>query len=312
MIEQYVSAAELRRLLASLMVVIGAILIFALFAFLVVPGMRNANRPTAAEGEPSQGDMGWLDPTDYPATRGYDIPPLDPKEVLTPTPVLVDRGRALFSQNCAACHGEAGRGNGPASTGLRPAPRDFSAAIGWKNGTGLAGIFRTLRNGVPGSAMLPYDFLTKRDRIALAHHVRTLAPSPLPDDRPDARAAFEKELAAPGERVPNRIPVGLAGKRLVDEYTPAPPLAPDAQISPLLRRALQDPARAATVLAASTEWRQSPQQLARSLTIGVPANGFRAELATYTTEEWRALWTELLRTPQAARLPGNSARGTTR
>ena len=48
MIEQYVDTKELRRLVSSLVVVIGAILIFVLFAFIVVPGLRNANRPLTA------------------------------------------------------------------------------------------------------------------------------------------------------------------------------------------------------------------------------------------------------------------------
>ena len=45
MIERYVSRQELLRLLSALLVVVIFICIFALFAFLVVPGMRNANKP---------------------------------------------------------------------------------------------------------------------------------------------------------------------------------------------------------------------------------------------------------------------------
>jgi mono/diheme cytochrome c family protein len=35
-------------------------------------------------------------------------------------------GRALFMDNCAVCHGDAGRGDGPAAAGLTPAPTDLS------------------------------------------------------------------------------------------------------------------------------------------------------------------------------------------
>jgi mono/diheme cytochrome c family protein len=310
-IDQYVSTSELRRLVASLMVVIGAILIFGLFAFIVVPGLRNANRPMAAlASEPSTGDLGWLDPTEYPSTPGYDVPPLDPKVVTKPNTALLTRGRELYAQNCVACHGPNGAGNGAAGVGLKPPPRNFTAGTGWKNGTGLGAIFKTLRTGVPGSAMLPYDFLTKRDRIALAHHVRSLPPSPLPDDDPAARTALESELAAPGERVPNRIPVSLAGKILATEYEPPQPLRADVDNSPLLSRAIRDRVRADAMLRASTEWRQSPVKLAHTLAVAVPGNGFHPEIATYTAEEWQELWTELIRVVPEGRAPALSARGT--
>ena len=36
------------------------------------------------------------------------------------------KGLDLFKQNCAACHGESGKGDGPAAASLNPKPRDFS------------------------------------------------------------------------------------------------------------------------------------------------------------------------------------------
>jgi mono/diheme cytochrome c family protein len=309
-IEQYVSTTELRRLVASLMVVIGAILIFGLFAFIVVPGLRNTNRPPAdAASEPSTGDLGWLDPTEYPAARGYDVPPLDPKIVTQPSTALLTRGRELYAQNCAACHGPSGRGDGPASVGLKPPPRNFTSGAGWKNGTGLGAVFKTLRNGVPGSAMLPYDFLTRKDRIALAHQVRSLPPSPLPDDDLAARATLASELAAPGERVPDRIPVSLARTILAREYQPPRPFLADTASSQLLGHAIQDRVRASATLAASMGWRQSPAELAKKLIVALPGNGFRLEIATYTAEEWRALWAELVRVAPQDSTPGPLARG---
>lgn len=34
--------------------------------------------------------------------------------------------RALFTERCAVCHGESGKGDGPASATLQPKPRDYS------------------------------------------------------------------------------------------------------------------------------------------------------------------------------------------
>ena len=56
--------------MSALLVVVGFISIVALFAFIVVPGMRNVNQPGSQTSVTAvQGDTGWLDPTDYPAPR---------------------------------------------------------------------------------------------------------------------------------------------------------------------------------------------------------------------------------------------------
>jgi mono/diheme cytochrome c family protein len=36
------------------------------------------------------------------------------------------KGGELFKQNCAACHGQGGKGDGPAAASLNPKPRDFT------------------------------------------------------------------------------------------------------------------------------------------------------------------------------------------
>src|SRR5688500_2220296 len=42
------------------------------------------------------------------------------------SPAAVDQGRALYKANCAACHGEGGRGDGPAAGVMKPPPRDHT------------------------------------------------------------------------------------------------------------------------------------------------------------------------------------------
>jgi hypothetical protein len=44
MIEKYVDAEELKRLLSTLLAVLGGLVIAGLFASIVVPGLRNANK----------------------------------------------------------------------------------------------------------------------------------------------------------------------------------------------------------------------------------------------------------------------------
>jgi mono/diheme cytochrome c family protein len=42
------------------------------------------------------------------------------------TPAVLERGQALYKANCTACHGEGGRGDGPAASSLKPPPRDHT------------------------------------------------------------------------------------------------------------------------------------------------------------------------------------------
>lgn len=70
-----------------------------------------------------------------------------PSEV---TPTMVEEGRQVFrgAGSCASCHGRKA-GGGP----IAPSLRDST----WQNGDGsLGAVLRTVRNGVPGSAMTAY------------------------------------------------------------------------------------------------------------------------------------------------------------
>jgi len=233
MIERYVTPAELKRLLSALLVVAVFISIVALFAFLVVPGMRNVNEPG---GEPAvaavQGDTGWLDPTEYPAAARQVIPPVDPRTVLTPTPELLARGKTLYAQTCSPCHGAEGKGDGAAGATLRPVPRNFATKDGWKNGTRIEDIFRTLDEGIKGSAMVPYNYLSKKDRMALVHVVQSLGTFDHGTSDPKAREALERLFESAGEVIPNRIPVSRAIEILVKEAQQSAPPSPGKDQQP--------------------------------------------------------------------------------
>jgi hypothetical protein len=137
--------------------------------------------------------------------------------------------------------------------------------------------------------MVSYDFLTKKDRMALVHYVRSFAQSKEPVESPEAMAALGKELAAAGERVATRIPVSLAERKLIEEERAPAPLRLGPEAPALLRRVVADEARAARVLAQSPEWRRSPEALAQAVLADVPANGFRPAVLALTGEEWKTL-----------------------
>jgi mono/diheme cytochrome c family protein len=299
MIEKYVDREELGRLLSTLAAVLCCLIIAALFASIVVPGLRNANEPaTPTAIRPVEGETGWLDLTEFPPQRGGVIPPLDPQTLLAPSAELAARGKALFESNCIQCHGQLGLGDGPAAATMNPRPRNFSSPDGWTNGYGLPGIFKTLSEGVPGTSMSPFDYLSRKDRMALAHYVESLGAFPHKSDL-QAMDALSRELAAAGERIPNKIPVSMAMAKLEEEFVPARPLMVDGEDqSPgaeILRRAVVDPSRASQVLTESRSWRASPSDLAAGILLDTPGNGFSASTATLSPSELRTLQAELVK-----------------
>jgi mono/diheme cytochrome c family protein len=63
------------------------------------------------------------------------------------------RGRAIFAESCAICHGERGDGQGAARReGLSTRPRDFTNRV-WRESTSPRHVFFAIREGIHGTAM---------------------------------------------------------------------------------------------------------------------------------------------------------------
>ncbi len=90
-----------------------------------------------------------------------------------PTPEL---GLTLYRANgCAACHGIAGRGDGPVSATLTPRPRDLTDPASYRMGSEVGIIARTLGAGLAGAGSMPlFAHLTNHERHALALYVHSL------------------------------------------------------------------------------------------------------------------------------------------
>ena len=93
------------------------------------------------------------------------------------------RGKAVFETRCVECHGQAGKGDGPASFLLQPRPRDFTSGSfkirSTESGTPPSDedIARSIRQGLPGTAMPAWDTVLPDDDIRqVAAYVKTLAP----------------------------------------------------------------------------------------------------------------------------------------
>jgi len=209
---------------------------------------------------------------------------------MTATPELLARGKSLFAKNCAQCHGESGRGDGPAAKTAEPPPRDFSQPKGWKRGYGLAMVLKTISAGSAGTAMAAFDYIQPKDRMALAHYVQSLGAF-LHPEAPQALAALARSFASSGLRVPNKIPVSLAMKKLAEEQVVPRPL----RLSGAAARAISDPQRAAVWLQNSTVWRKGSRALAEAALAQAPDNGFSVAGAQLTPADWGALFDSIRR-----------------
>jgi len=88
--------------------------------------------------------------------------------------------RTVYEQQCAACHGATGDGNGPAAVWLYPRPRNFSAGlfkIKSTPGTALPtdeDLYQSVTRGLPGSSMPSFSYLTEPERRQAVQYVKFL------------------------------------------------------------------------------------------------------------------------------------------
>lgn len=101
-------------------------------------------------------------------------PPPEPED----TAESRQRGRALFLENCASCHGVLGRGDGRQHQvdveGFPTRPRDLTAGI-YKGSPDPDSLYRRILAGLPGSPMPSYDFLSEEQVWDLVHYIRSLS-----------------------------------------------------------------------------------------------------------------------------------------
>ena len=84
------------------------------------------------------------------------------------------RGRALFLEHCALCHGERADGQGVRREGLTSPPRDFTDPA-WRLRTSPRRTFYTIREGVRGTAMPAWAALGDSDVWDLVAYLRSVS-----------------------------------------------------------------------------------------------------------------------------------------
>ena len=132
------------------------------------------------------------------------------------TSEIINKGKELFVKNCASCHGNEGKGDGPASVALKPPPRNFHTLEGWTKGTKFSDIYSTIQVGIPGTGMSPYDFIPVADRIAIIQYIRSLAKYPSVSQNEIAQLDKKYNLSK-GEYTPSNISIEMATNKILEE-----------------------------------------------------------------------------------------------
>ena len=95
--------------------------------------------------------------------------PLAPASIPDPA-----RGRALYAENCASCHGGKGEGASGAFAQLDPPPIAFADRERARDRS-VFGLYQVISQGLEGTAMQSYAALPEEDRWGLAFYAGSLA-----------------------------------------------------------------------------------------------------------------------------------------
>jgi len=218
------------------------------------------------------------------------------------TPEGLKTGGDLFKANCASCHGDQGKGDGLAAAALNPKPRNFHAKDGWKNGLSFAGMYKTLEEGIPGSAMGAFNHLPAKERIGLIHYIRSLAAANYPAITAADVETLQKDYNLAEQLTKGAsavIPVDKAIEILIKEAEPQQAkvkaamdklLASHDKGADMVFMSTSNPERALTMLVnAGASWKGSAQDFSRMVMMNADTNGFRATTSAYSTAQWQEL-----------------------
>lgn len=214
------------------------------------------------------------------------------------TPEMLTQGETLFKANCASCHGAEGKGDG------QPAlkPRNFHSKDAWKNGPNFAGMYKTLEEGLPGTAMSSFSQLSAKDRVAIIHHIRKLAPSVYPPITAGDVETLDKTYQlgeAMNKTGVSAIPVDKAIELLIKEAEPQQAkvkaamgklMAGHDKGTQMILDSTSNPERALTFLNnAGAAWKGSSADFAKMVMYNSDTSGFRVATGTYGPGQWSEL-----------------------
>lgn len=90
------------------------------------------------------------------------------------SPAAQRRGRHLFLEHCALCHGENADGHGVRREGLSVPPRDLTS-VAWRRETSPRHVYFAIREGVRGTPMPSWKALDEHELWDLVAYVLSVS-----------------------------------------------------------------------------------------------------------------------------------------
>ena len=140
----------------------------------------------AAETSPQPSPMPWIAPKEA-------APKQNPVQADASS---VAEGKNVYSKKCLACHGRAGKGDGPTAPRLKIVPGDLSDPKMWRQTDGEL-FWKITQSKTP---MPSYrQGLSDKERWTVVNYIRTLAPRPTGSSSPtrESSAAASSREASP-------------------------------------------------------------------------------------------------------------------
>lgn len=111
-----------------------------------------------------------LTPTAW--SQGIGVSTLN--DMMTPTPQKLERGKQIWADDCASCHGQTGAGDGPNATYYPGGMADLTAGE-YRHGGGALQVHNLLARGEHGHPL--FEHLPFQDVWAVTHYARSLGPT---------------------------------------------------------------------------------------------------------------------------------------
>jgi mono/diheme cytochrome c family protein len=236
---------------------------------------------------------------DLPTVKGTVSPPVDIMKEGKSTPELVEKGKTLFSTNCASCHGTEGKGDGVAGASLNPKPRNFHDLNGWKNGAKFSQIYKTLQEGITGTAMPSFSTLLPEDRIAILHYIRTFTSYPEITDAELTELDKTYSLSA-GIKQPNQISVKLAIEKVLQDYKPVEERVKkisetiksdnSSEGAILFKKISKNVEKSVTTLVSNPKWNENENELVKLIGNELIYNGFKTNVYELAPQQVAVLY----------------------
>jgi hypothetical protein len=186
---------------------------------------------------------------------------------------------------------------------LNPKPRNFIDLQGWKNGAKLSEMWKTLEEGIPGTGMVAYDYLTVVDRFALIHYMHSLMTDYPKNSDSDLETLDLTYSLSEGKVTANQISVSMAMNKLNNEYsnkkTKIEQLtnelkSVDGEIAILLDKVISNTDKASITLVNGKNWQSGTNAFINEIASTINNNGFKATTLRLTKDELTTLHSFLL------------------